>query len=122
VEVRSSEVKLNPKLVLGYLILVLGAMTAFCSLPVFALAVQRSSATAYASVSESCQNGALMGGVGFLLVALGIVGIGFAMVKHAVPELPQRVPFGFVGFNAFLVGFYPAFVGLNRGLECVWGS
>jgi hypothetical protein len=112
---------MEPKHVLGYIVCAIGGLTAFCSLPVFGLSAQRFS-NGYAIISDSCKNGALMGGAGFVLLALGIVSIGIAMLSQTFPGRAQNIPFGLIGFVSILVGIVPAFVGLNRGLECVWGS
>jgi hypothetical protein len=109
------------KHVFGYLVCALGGLTAICSLPVFALSAQQYS-VGYSAVSESCQNRALLGGFGFMLVALGIVGLGFSALRESLPYGVHRVPFGILGIAVVLVGSILAYTGLNRALECVWGS
>jgi hypothetical protein len=112
---------MRPKHIFGYLVCALGSLTAICSLPVFALSAQRYS-FGYAAVSDSCQNGALWGGFGFMLVALGIVSLGFSALRESLSYEVQRVPFGILGIAVVLLVFAPAYTGQNRALECVWGN
>jgi hypothetical protein len=112
---------MRPKHVFGYLVCALGGLTAICSLPIFALSAQQYS-FGYAAVRDSCQNWALLSGFGFMVVALGIVGLGFSALRESLPYGVQRVPFGILGIAVVLVGSVPAYTGLNRALECVWGN